>query len=180
MNSPTMDELVDSIADATRTAVSALFREHTGEHFYYCVLITTGEALAPTLTAWSTEALDAAVRRSGDDVHARAELKWSYADSPYFGYGDFRPVRALFARLEPMNAADEESWARGYAFRLATMVAAMKRLDAEGLFGSGRDREKIVVNVECMPPDATNTSRARELNPPAALTEWLKEAAEGE
>jgi len=46
------------------------------------------------------------------------------------------------------------------------MVLAMKRLDSEGLFGRGRERESIVVNVECMPPDATNVARARELNPP--------------
>jgi len=35
-----------------------------------------------------------------------------------------------------------------------------------------------VVNVEVMPPDATNVERAIRLNPPAALADWLSEAAE--
>tara|TARA_R100000988_G_scaffold7577_1_gene4444 strand:- start:373 stop:525 length:153 start_codon:yes stop_codon:yes gene_type:complete len=32
--------------------------------------------------------------------------------------------------------------------------------------------------AEVMPPDPTNTERARRLNPPAALTRWLEEVAE--
>jgi hypothetical protein len=58
------------------------------------------------------------------------------------------------------------------------MEAALSEADAAGTFGSGIEREQIVINVEVMPPDHSNTERAIRLNPPAALTEWLVEAAE--
>ena len=33
------------------------------------------------------------------------------------------------------------------------MIEAMKRLDNKGFFGTGEDREKVVINVEIAPPD---------------------------
>jgi hypothetical protein len=175
-------ELVDAIAAATKAAVTALFREYPGDHFYYCALVTTGEALAPNLTAWSREALDAAVNECDNDPNARAELKWSYADSPFYCYGDtyFEEVRCLFDALGAPDPSDAEAWAAAYTSKMGAMEAAMARLDQEGLFGRLPERAGIVVNVECMPPDQTNVQRALRLNPPEALTEWLKEAAEFE
>ncbi|CAK7065445.1 MAG: hypothetical protein MESAZ_01852 [Saezia sanguinis] len=40
-------------------AAGKAFRElfENGESYYYCTLITTGEALAPTVSAWTWEAL---------------------------------------------------------------------------------------------------------------------------
>ncbi|MNT83719.1 hypothetical protein D3C71_1528880 [compost metagenome] len=58
------------------------------------------------------------------------------------------------------------------------MELAMARLNEEGLFGHGSRRLRLVVNVEVMPPDQTNTDRAKRLNPPGALNEWLSEVAE--
>ena len=169
-------ELTDALRDATRAAVTALFQEHQEEHFYYCSLITTGEGLAPNLTAWSTEALDSA--SNGDPV-ARSELKWSYADSPYYCYGEqhFSRVRDIFEKLDELGAKDH-STPSNYELKMSAMVSAMRQLDKEGLFGTGRRRNDIVVNVECMPPDQSNTVRAKQLNPPTALSEWLSEAAE--
>jgi hypothetical protein len=37
-----------------------------------------------------------------------------------------------------------------------------------------------MINVEVMPPDSSNTVRAIRLNPPEAVKEWLKEAAEAD
>lgn len=48
----------------------------------------------------------------------------------------------------------------------------------EGIFGSGGRRKSMVVLVEIMPPDYTNTERALRLNSREALKEWLEEAAE--
>jgi hypothetical protein len=45
--SPSRSELVEALALATSAAVTELFREYPAHHFYYCSLITTGEALAP-------------------------------------------------------------------------------------------------------------------------------------
>ena len=63
MSSPSQDELTAAIADATRQAVFALFREHPGR-YYYCSLVTTGEAHPPYLSAWSHEALDKAAQNN--------------------------------------------------------------------------------------------------------------------
>ena len=54
----------------------------------------------------------------------------------------------------------------------------MAKVDAEGLFGAGRERLGIVVNAVVMPPDHSNVVRATRLNPKEALDEWLQEAAE--
>ena len=96
--SPSRSELVEALALATSAAVTELFREYPAHHFYYCSLITTGEALAPSLVAWSTEGLDAAASQCPNDPNAREELKWSYADSPFYCYGEkhFVEVRRLF------------------------------------------------------------------------------------
>jgi hypothetical protein len=179
---PFKNELEGAIANATRSAVSSLFRDHPGEHFYYCALITTGEALSPNLTAWSVEALDEAVRNTGekDDHQVRVELKWSYADSPYYCYGEqyFDEVKDSFDAIDSLVRANAESWEAAYELKMSVMVAAMKLLDGEGLFGKGKRRDEIVINVECMPPDYTNVERARQLNPPRALVDWINEAAE--
>ncbi|MGC9497430.1 DUF4303 domain-containing protein [Streptomyces sp. WG7] len=53
----------------------------------------------------------------------------------------------------------------------------MARLDAEGLFVTGRERHSVVVNVEVVPPDTGDDERALRLNPPEALGDWLEEAA---
>jgi hypothetical protein len=178
--SPLRSELVDAIAVATSAAVTSLFREHHGGHFYYCALVTTGEGLAPHLVAWSTEALDLSVSYCQGDPNARKELKWSYADSPFYCYGDqhFAEVRRLFGALGELDANDSDQWQAGYEFRMAVMEEAMARIDRAGLFGIGPRRAGIVVNVECVPPDQSNVERALRLNPPEALTEWLREAGE--
>jgi hypothetical protein len=174
-------ELTSAIAGATRTAVTALFREHA-ENFYYLSLITTGEGHPPSLAAWSSEALERVAAAQSHPRQAIEQLRWSYADSPYccFGYEDyFGPVRDIFARRPRMDyAGSDDEWEEELAVRLQAMEDALALLDDEGIFGRGSAREALVINVEVMPPDASNTERARRLNPPAALERWLREAAE--
>ena len=177
---PTEDELTNAIADATRRAVADLFREHP-ENFYYCSLITTGEAHPPVLTAWSREALDATAAAATDSEDARLGLKWSYGESPYFCYGDahFGEVRRLFGLRPRVDVAmTPEGRSAEYELRLRAMEGALARLNSEGVFGTGPARLRVVVNVEVMPPDYTNTERALRLNPAGALREWLVECAE--
>lgn len=173
--------LSDAISTSARLAFSHLFREHP-EHFYYCALVTTGEAHAPIVSAWSVEALEAIVRQEPDPDRARRELKWSYADSPYCGYGAefFEPVIELFGERPRLTAqSTDQEWMAEYEARLEAMERAMSRLDSEGLFGTGAERLRMTVLVEVAPPDRTNTERALRLNPREALAEWLSEAGEG-
>ena len=167
------EQLKRAIVVSVRVAVERLFRE-TGESFYYFSLITTGEAHAPVLSAWSREKL-AAVPEAD-----RSLVKWSYADSPYFDFGseEFGEVRELFDQRPYMHSLEGESRFSEYKERLAIMEQALSEVDASGVFGRGAEREKIVIHVEVMPPDHTNTERAKRLNPPRALGEWLEEAGE--
>jgi hypothetical protein len=171
--------LASAIEAATAKAVQKLFSEHPG-HYYYLSLITTGDALAPTLAAWSEESLDKAVNYAPDKEKARWFLKWSYADSPFCCFGDefFEPIRKLFARRPNIHSLNDADYQAEYDLRLDAMEAAMARLDKQGIFGTGQDRLRIVVNVEVMPPDYTNTTRAKRLNPSQAIQTWLEEAAE--
>jgi hypothetical protein len=177
---PNQSALTDAIADAARLAFSSLFSSCPG-FYYYCTLGTTGEALPPIVSAWSHEALSAAGAGRLDREHEIQTLKWSYAESPYWNHGDeyFDEVRRLFLERPPMDYnATEAIWDAEFNLRLNAMEAAMARLDREGLFGVGDAREKVVILVEVVPPDRTNTERAQRLNPPKALTEWMLEAAE--
>lgn len=78
---PTKRELTDTIADAMRQAVADLFQSHP-ERFYYCSLITTGEAHAPFLAAWSEASLlKLAVQVRGEHEPAAARAitaAWSW------------------------------------------------------------------------------------------------------
>jgi len=162
-------ELQVAIEIATETAVKELFNS-TNENFYYCCLITSGEAHSPILSAWSVEALEEIFK---NDPEAGA-LKWSYADSPYcfFGETHFTPVQQLFLSRPSLDSSKTE-----FHTRITAMENALKELDSKGLFGKGTNRNKIYINVEVVPPDYTNTERARRLNPPAAIKLWLQEAA---
>jgi len=162
-----------AIEKATRKTAEKLFQE-TGESFYYFTLITTGEAHSPFVSASSVEFLEAT------PVEQREYIKWSYADSPYCGYGAeyFSEVDDLFSERPDFLELSESMQAEEFNLRINAMVSAISRLDKEGVFGKGKDRENILVNVEVMPPDHTNVERAIKLNPASALVEWLKEAAE--
>ena len=173
---PSEDELVDAVEDAAGRAAMELF-EKTQESFYYVSLITSGEACAPCLVAWSHEALQRVTRGSARLTY---ELKWSYADSPYFDWGHeyFEGVRRLFGLRPQLDFAAPVQWDLEHELRLRAMEKAMLRLDRRGLFGSGEQRQSVVINVEVMPPDYTNTERALRLNPRGALPEWLETVAE--
>src|SRR5262249_51071066 len=91
----------------------------------------------------------------------------------HLGEKHFDEVRRMFHALGRLDFNDPLAWQRDYDFRFSAMEEAMARLDQAGLFGTGAQRANIVINVEVMPPDHTNVERARRLNPPEALIDWL-------
>ncbi|MEY9974768.1 hypothetical protein ABH966_005185 [Lysinibacillus sp. RC46] len=170
-----LEILADEIAIATEKSFLSLFQNQ--ENYYYCALVTTGEAVAPVISAWSLEALETVAKKY---AKADAELiKWSYADSPYwnFGYENFETVRELFNE-RILDYTDEIKWFKEVDFRLEAMVLAMEKIDNKGLFSLTQPRNKVYVNVEVMPPDETNIIRALRLNKRENILDWLNEAAE--
>lgn len=175
----TEHKLVAAIKDATKRAYEDLLRLHPGKYYYFS-LITTGEAHSPVVAAWSEEALEEAVKGEDDKDDARWGLKWSYADSPYYCFGEeyFQEAEHLFSKRPDIRQLDGVERTRELSFRFGVMEEAVQALESEGLFGVGDSRNGIVVNVEVMPPDPSNAERAIRLNPPKAIVEWLEEAAE--
>lgn len=156
--------VVDVVAAATDEAIRRLRSEHPVD---FCVfaLVTSGEAYRPYLTA---------------TVHG--ESRWDLADSPYVLFADevmARTEAAFNARgqlsdMDP-SQAEEEYWRR-----LASMEAALRRLDEAGLFGTDAERAHALLLVATMPPDESDAGFARRLNPDGPLLDaWLAEAAEG-
>ena len=171
--------LIAAITKAARMAFQKLFSN--GEHFYYCALLTTGEGFAPVISAWSWEALGRVIQ-SNSETYAQS-IKWSYADSPYyaFGYDEyFSDVKHLFEHRANIDSLNDEDWGKELDVRLTAMVKAMSILDKEGLFAQNQSRKSILINVELMPPDASNVQRALELNNSEDIEEYLQEAAECE
>lgn len=104
-------------------------------------------------------------------------LKWSYADSPYSVYDEygFEEVKKLFLERDSLkNNLDEIN----YRFNL--MFNVLKDLDNEGLFSNKIDRNELLLNLEVIPPNYSNTLRAIKLNPKDSkiLDTWIKEAGE--
>ena len=67
-----------------------------------------------------------------------------------------------------------------YKLRLSAMENAMIQLDVEGLFSVNQNRDDIIVLVEVMPPDYTNTERAYRMNSKESkiFKDWIEEASE--
>lgn len=152
-----------------------------GEHYYYITLVTDGLANTPCVSAWSLEALE---REQKKDAENAEMIKWSYADSPYCGWKQeyFKKVDKLLCGRENISMLDDEDFEREYELRISAMEEAMKELDCQGIFMRNQERKNVLVLVEVMPPDSTNTSRAYEMNDSNTpiFAEWLEEAAEEE
>ncbi len=145
MTVPDLKQLTVAIRDATRKVAQDLFREHPGDYYYF-TLIMSGEAPPPFVSALSGEALDAAVAAGA----RRDSIEWDYASSPYLDYGslEFAEVRRLFLDRENTRDVASESEEEALAecdLRMSACEAALAALDSDGLFGSGQDRNRIVV-----------------------------------
>lgn len=110
----------------------------------------------------------------------RRDVKWDLSSSPYFNFGAeyFDRVNRAFTARSNIYEMDEAASEQEFTLRLNAMTEALRRCDQQGIFARNQPRTEIVINVELLPPDETNTQRAKQLNPPEALTQWLAEAAE--
>ena len=169
--------LKSEITIAARNIVLDLLNNK--EHFYYITLVTSGLANTPCISAWSLEALE---RKCGNDKEEAEMLKWSYADSPYCCWKQeyFDKVSKLLCDRGNIWGLDDIEFEKEYNLRLFAMEEAMKELDKEGIFALNQDRKNIIVLVEVMPPDGTNTQRAYRMNNSNTeiFNQWITEAAE--
>lgn len=171
------EELIEALVKAARAAFLSL-KETTKEHFYFYAFIFD-EGLHPYISAWSYEALEESIMEQQIPEEEKNWWKWDSADSPYVDYGYdkfFGEVSELLDKRAD-GLSDDELYESEWVVRIDSMEEAMKRLDGLGLFGTGKERERVVINVEQAPPDGDGSEykRALRLNPPSALlSEYLE------
>ena len=171
------EELIEALVKAARAAFLSL-KETAREHFYFYAFIFD-EGLHPYISAWSYEALEKSMLEQQIPEEDKSWWKWDSADSPYAGYGYdefFGEVSELLDKRAD-GLSDDELYGTEWAVRIDSMEEAMKRLDSSGLFGTGKERERVVINAEQAPPDEDGSeySRALRLNPSSALlSEYLE------
>ena len=171
------EELIEALVKAARAAFLSL-KETTKEHFYFYVFIFD-EGLHPYISAWSYEALEKSIMEQQIPDEEKSWWKWDSTDSPYADYGYdefFGEVNELLDKRAD-GLSDDELYGIEWGVRIDSMEEAMKRLDGSGLFGTGKERERVVINVEQAPPDGDGSeySRALRLNPSSALlSEYLE------
>ncbi len=171
------EELIEALAKAARAAFLSL-KETTKEHFYFYAFIFD-EGLHPYISAWSYEALEKSIIEQQISDEEKSWWKWDSADSPYavYGYDEFFGEVSNLLDERASKLSDDELYGVEWGVRIDSMEKALKRLDDSGLFGTGKERQRVVINVEQAPPDGDGSehNRALRLNPPSALlSEYLE------
>jgi hypothetical protein len=156
------------------------------DRFYCFAFFTSGEFGYISTTASSYEGLEEAAqwyksqeRYSHQSLEElRRELKWSPGDSPlHQECGEIlEPLKAtmdqIAGELHDTYLGDED-WTRfdDYVSNVEDAIAAaLRRIDREGVFGRGSEREGVVTNL--LMGDQTYEARiefAKKVNPPKAV-----------
>jgi hypothetical protein len=180
---PIQKSMEQALITATKQTITAIKETHPNHHFYYFVLTTTGEALSPGHAAWSEELLETEAQKQAGERNENCDnvkglIRYSYADSPLFCYGEayFKEVERLFLQRPGIDERNEKDWETEFNLRINAMINALKALDEEGFFGNAK--EKLFINVEVNPPDGSNEIRARLLNTDERVQEWLNNGGE--
>lgn len=171
------EELIEALVKAAGAAFLSL-KNSTKEHFYFYVFVFD-EGLHPYISAWSYEALEKSIIEQQISDDDKSWWKWDCADSPYadYGYDEFFGEVNELLDNRASKLSDDELYEDEWKARIDFMEEAMKRLDASGLFGTGKERENVVINVEQAPPDddGAEYNRALRLNPSSVLlSEYLE------
>lgn len=180
MGSQTAEKLITLLEQALKASLTELFQAKPDEHFYYITLTTSSTGMPPVISAWSWEALDAEVADLEGEERASEKdmLKWSYADSPYFDFGDAYNQH-FSAVVELLQQHEAETCEVDVDLLLSCMEQALYHLVNNDFFTPYVDLNDCFINAEYMPPTPCNIDRAKRINPPSkALAIWLQEAAE--
>lgn len=191
--------------DAARRAFQTVREAHPDERFYAFALCSDHEEIGGMSASANTEEglqrkLDRRSKRKKEyreqekAALAAAGIAWDdYLNYyrwnlPEWAYhciecADFVPlIHMLSDPLENLEEDPEESDPEGFnehrAQVCASMILAMKDLDDEGFFGSGAERESIVLFAYLLEPPETYwfaLESARRLNPPSVFEGFRKQ-----
>jgi hypothetical protein len=136
---------------------------HPKDEFYCFAFYTNGEMNYVGVTASTYQGLDKVAQEykkkprymamAIEDL--RLDLKWSPCDSPLHDNAD-NDLTALDSLMQAVDAElsrrfdlkdDGKSFDEFVAQVRASFANALKRIDADGIFGSGEERKRVLVNL---------------------------------
>ncbi|VWB26961.1 hypothetical protein BLA13014_00996 [Burkholderia aenigmatica] len=167
-------DLIAHIAQATATVFSALRNEHPDEDFYAFALYTDSSAMSVQAAGNSEQALEEVLKNAEDrspesDAYSRwASSEWAY--EAFRGVGFKEISKAL------RESPDRSNFSKFKADAHAAMIEALRTADASGVFGTGTDREKIIIFVTITDDndaEQLENDSAKQLNSPAAYQKFL-------
>jgi hypothetical protein len=182
MNSNKPD-LRDILAASCLRAWEGWTKKYPKERFYAFALYTTmdGEYFVPSICGEDglTKVARQYVKRKSfaslDD--AQADLRWSFADSPYHDQGE-RYNKGVDEALDlaPIPYEKSERAAdKVIKARLDAAVAALQSLDKRHVFGKGAQRAKLVLLIEAGDRDQEWALKlAKRLNPADVYSKYAK------
>jgi hypothetical protein len=171
----TFSDFQREIAHAARASFEDLRSARLGEHFYAYALYTDSSAMTVMPAANSIEAL-MQIRKEMDipDDEEAPEFKWSVSEWKYEAWKASN-LNGISAKLRSeLEHADFPSFVERVH---GDMVAALQLLDNEGYFGTGPDREQIVLFVSISDDDDAvrlENESAKVLNPAVVYEEFLR------
>ncbi len=181
----TIDEnrLYEALYVETRQAWRDLKNKHQGEDFYAFGLYTTDAVSYLTITASTEPGLMTVAKghATGSEKSLESQLialRWSPCDSPLHEEGDGLLPESQAVRdsgPHPYDCTDEESDAAVEAvFR--TFTAVVQKLDSEGEFGTGDQREKLILGIWMGDQsDEDRVALARPMNSAVAIERFARE-----
>ena len=200
--------LLSTLRKELRAAWQHISTHHAQDGLYGFGVYTTDEASYLLVTAFSEAGLERVVARhmaddrpgAGDAALYRQSLRWSPCDSPLHELGAdllpesdrlVQPIDALLVEesrrvLAEDDDDDDDGFEEDTEADLAiedvieTAVQALQALDREGVFGTGAERERLVLGL--WKGDQSNAERhayAKALNPPAVARRFGEELNAG-
>ena len=142
--------MIKALVKAAGAAFSSL-KESTKEHFYFYVFVFD-QGLHPYISAWSYEALEKSSVEQKISDEEKSWWKWDSTDSPYavYGYDEFFGEVGEILDKRASELSRDELYGTEWVNRMNFMEEAMKRLDASGLFGTGKvPGWRSAVGVNC-------------------------------
>ncbi len=170
---PDFDDLCTAMKDAARATYRGWLERYPEHDFYSISLFTSDCAMGTHLCASSEQSL----RRIADEYSAKGFV-YPEGDN-YLRYtpDEWREFDHMFAieqwdKAWGVNAAIQDNWSTEYSEYVGgfyeTLFRVLRELDAEGLFGTGPERERMTLIIWVTDSFGSDTNRdvsIRELNP---------------
>lgn len=173
--------IYNTLLQATENSFLNLFKKHKGS-YYYCALVMA-EVSPPCIVAMSTEILE----QIADDIVNKTESdrkkntrnrKWSYAESPFWGFGYkeyFGEVEKIFYEDIWGQEISDMEFSNRIKDWLRIMCDVMMNLKEKKIFEKNCMID-VFINSEIQPPEGNlNVENAKVLNSDSVFKNWCQD-----